>query len=94
MGLSLRVHEYASSGGREILSRTNPYVRFTQKDEPTFIVQSGCVYGAGGGLVEPENVPEWVWDRIEGLAPKVREELKMRRPGGKAHESTSTKKGA
>lgn len=88
MPLSLRVHEYHSSNGREVLARTNPYVRFTMKDEPTFIVQSGCIYGAGGGLVEPEKAPDWLWDRIEALTPRVRDELKIRRPGGKAHEST------
>lgn len=88
MGLSLRVHEYTNKGGQDVLVRSSPYVRFTQKDEPTFIVQSGCVYGAGGGLIEPENVPDWVWDRIEGLTPRVRDELKIRKPGGKAHPST------
>jgi hypothetical protein len=90
--LSLRVHEYYSTGGREVLNRTNPYARLTKKDEPTFVVQSGCIYGQGGDLIEPELVPEWVWSRIEAMTPSVRDELKIRKPGGKAHEST--KKGS
>lgn len=88
MSMSLKVHEFAHKDGREVLVRTNPYVRLTQKDEPPYIIQSGCVYGDGGGLIEPEDVPEWVWDRVDKMVPRVRDELRIKRPGGKAHPST------
>jgi hypothetical protein len=88
MVLDLKVHQFAHKEGREFLVRTNPYSRLVKKDEPVYVLQDGCVYGQGGSMVEPEDVPEWVWNTIEAMDPTVRGELKMRRPGGKAHPST------
>lgn len=88
MPLSYRVHDFKNHEGREVLARVTPYVRLVKKDEPVYILQDGCVYGQGGGMIEPEDVPEWVWLQLEGMTAEVRGELKMRRPGGKAHEST------
>lgn len=88
MPLTLRVHQYRAHEGREVLSQVVPYVRMVKKDEPVYVLQDGCVYGQGGGLIEPADVPEWVWDTLAGMSPTVRDELKVRRPGGKAHEST------
>lgn len=88
MGLTLRVHEYRNHEGREVLGRVTPYARLVKKDEPVYMLQDGCIYGQGGGLIEPEDVPQWVWDTLATMEPSVRDSLKVRRPGGKAHEST------
>ena len=71
-----RVHIYERHGGSELLIRTNLYKMFERRSDPkdkgstleALFAQGGHWYDRGGNVIEPANIPQWVWTECRAMS--------------------------
>ena len=75
MTFSLRTHEFTSRNGQSVASRTNPYVRLVEGQNPPIFAQAGQFFYEDGSVIAEADLPGWFKPLWERVGPEVREEV-------------------
>jgi hypothetical protein len=93
--LTLRVHEIVDDkdGNPPRLVGVHHYVRLAREGGIAVFIQGGQFFGAGGAQIPDEDIPDWVWEDVEKLAPKARAACGLGQSALKSKEKRVGKEG-
>ena len=71
-------HKLRHKGNEMILEKTNAFAKVKSAEHGEYNIQAGKVYsGQSGRPLKAEEIPEWLWNIMKNMSPKVLEEIGM-----------------
>ncbi len=77
MALDFQTHKYRKKPGTNLveLEKVNPYVRMGNGEDAYIYLQAGKCYAGGGEMLDLEDVPGWVWEKMKKMDHRVLKEV-------------------